>query len=114
MRISDWSSDVCSSDLPRSFAPIASDSPLQSATNTEGQLVSGDRLARLPVMARPREGLSAPSAATAMRADRFSLSRSEERRVGKECVSTGRSRCGRVHQKKKETTSGAAKCNYKT
>src|SRR3546814_17694422 len=59
---------------PRSFAPIASDSPLQSATNTEGQLVSGDRLARLPVMARPREGLAAHSAATAMRDDRFSLS----------------------------------------
>src|SRR3546814_2148033 len=58
MRISDWSSDVCSSDL-------APESPR-------------DPLARL------RRALSVISAKE--------LCRSEERRVGKECVSTCRSR----------------------
>src|SRR3546814_1250563 len=63
MRISDWSSDVCSSDLP---------SP---------------RFVRiLPARIRP------PSSS----ATRAPI-RSEERRVGKECVSTCRSRWSPYH-----------------
>src|SRR3546814_1613432 len=63
MRISDWSSDVCSSDLPR-----------------------GGR------------GRAAPAGCPGWSARRSrSSDRSEERRVGKECVSTCRSRWSPYH-----------------
>src|SRR3546814_9937649 len=62
MRISDWSSDVCSSDLP---------------ADRESRSVH-----RPPVA---REGAG------------FLRARSEERRVGKECVSTCRSRWSPYH-----------------
>src|SRR3546814_7544935 len=63
MRISDWSSDVCSSDLP--------------------------------ILPAPRKyRRQDDSAATNLEA---MVSRSEERRVGKECVSTCRSRWSPYH-----------------
>src|SRR3546814_10022043 len=93
MRISDWSSDVCSSDLPN-FAHAT------------------------PVVPEPMKGsrMVAPSG-TKLRHHRMSASgfsvgcpclwtptgrlrRSEERRVGKECVSTWRSRWSTDHYKK--------------
>src|SRR3546814_18136753 len=80
MRISDWSSDVCSSDLQRTAL----------ATLT-------------------------PNCAAAPRADRPDANRatnapyrSEERRVGKECVSTCRSRWSPYHEKKKVHLSDAS------
>src|SRR3546814_10301892 len=80
MRISDWSSDVCSSDLGRyRSAPAAK----RSSCNRPGR------------PRRPDNGGS-PQYRTA-RNDRASTApdrpiRSEERRVGKACVSTCRSR----------------------
>src|SRR3546814_5931217 len=74
MRISDWSSDVCSSDLRR-------------AHGGAGRCVhAGSRcfLDHLLVAALER-----------------AVARSEERRVGKECVSTCRSRWSPYHSKKK-------------
>src|SRR3546814_4952260 len=65
MRISDWSSDVCSSDLWRSAR-------------------RGCRWAR-------------PSSAVRKAARPRRTRRSEERRVGKECVSTCRSRWSPYH-----------------
>src|SRR3546814_7761205 len=69
LRISDWSSDVCSSDL-KLFATIA-----------------------------PDQIIAAKLGAHARRADTQHPinSRSEERRVGKECVSTCRSRWSPYH-----------------
>src|SRR3546814_11442744 len=67
MRISDWSSDVCSSDL---------------GLPSTGWLLSDER--------------SAPPSI-----DLYG-SRSEERRVGKECVSTCRSRWSPYHYKKQD------------
>src|SRR3546814_2065356 len=67
MRISDWSSDVCSSDLPR----------LRGALSITSFITKKVRVCR-----------TAGSA--------ISL-RSEERRVGKECVSTCRSRWSPYH-----------------
>src|SRR3546814_3428861 len=69
MRISDWSSDLCSSDLT---APIV---------KVTGRNVQNTALA---------------SASTYTGAGSAS-SRSEERRVGKECVSTCRSRWSPYH-----------------
>src|SRR3546814_7210411 len=66
MRISDWSSDVCSSDLPTDFTQSRFRST-STACSTTGSGASP------------------------------SLSRSEERRVGKECVSTCRSRWSPYH-----------------
>src|SRR3546814_5465483 len=85
MRISDWSSDVCSSDLNESarryeaFSLCGSDVP--------GQTYDGDRPRSAPV---PRPGFMNEG-------DTARTSRSEERRVGKECVSTCRSRWSPYH-----------------
>src|SRR3546814_5744846 len=93
MRISDWSSDVCSSDLkqerglrPRRRQPqigchgedsAGTDAyPVQCAD--DGLRTSADRLYEIAGHSRER-------------------ARSEERRVGKECVSTCRSRWTPYH-----------------
>src|SRR3546814_6476041 len=82
MRISDWSSDVCSSDLQPRTAPAASDSAGFATT----RLGSKNR-----VTPRPSQAAQAPIGELNEN-KRGSSSRSEERRVGKECVSTCRSR----------------------
>src|SRR3546814_18513663 len=116
MRISDWSSDVCSSDLsgrrpslrqhgllargrvgidvpPRSpldkgpARRLARGSLLKEEVEEVGQF--DRRLAR--DFADPRVAVPDPVC---------TLRRSEERRVGKECVSTCRSRWSPYHSKK--------------
>src|SRR3546814_4023933 len=67
MRISDWSSDVCSSDLPRDLVADA-------ARRLDPALV--------PAPDQPLAPLPADEIVERGRG------RSEERRVGKECVST--------------------------
>src|SRR3546814_12238742 len=102
MRISDWSSDVCSSDLDR----------LPSLLPLYRERGDGDRWRPSPVahiLARRR--LNARTfRCTFMSMQPFHffaqerrLFRSEERRVGKECVSTCRSRWSQCHEKKKNT-----------
>src|SRR3546814_7419949 len=79
MRISDWSSDVCSSDLFH-VHPVAE----LFGKGSEVFHLIGIRKIVYPV----NEGIF----------------RSEERRVGKECVSTCRSRWSPYHYKKKKKT----------
>src|SRR3546814_12849169 len=88
MRISDWSSDVCSSDLAASrgrsqeychLAPVGRRTWLTSNCQN------------CPIERRSRSR-SAPC--------RICSRRSEARRVGKECVSTCRSRWSPYHYKK--------------
>src|SRR3546814_19120332 len=92
MRISDWSSDVCSSDLykiadSRPGAPRPPEEPMFAKT------------AAFPLFATPVWGFDLPAdRAAAVNAEL--LARSEERRVGKECVSTCRTRWSPYHQKK--------------
>src|SRR3546814_5872471 len=77
MRISDWSSDVFSSDLSaRARAPMG------------GASIAIARMV---------------SAYSTWATDGGGTWRSEERRVGKECVSTCRSRWSPYHYKKKNT-----------
>src|SRR3546814_12203241 len=93
MRISDWSSDVCSSDLTLGLE--------RGAVNPAGGLAepgagfAGAALQQ-PHLACRRFGLGRGEAATAFEvcgdAPFGQPARSEERRVGKECVSTCRSR----------------------
>src|SRR3546814_16302322 len=96
MRISDWSSDVCSSDLPsRSSASGADDAinamdaALASVNTTRAQLGAVQNRFESVVsnLATTTENLSAARSRI--------QDRSEERRVGKECVSTCRSRWSR-------------------
>src|SRR3546814_17676385 len=111
MRISDWSSDVCSSDLLqlsycRGAERVASRQhhPIILFLKEMRQLGDGRCLAR-SVDAdyqndlRAREGFDLhrlghglQNLGDLLRDDRAQIFRSEERRVGKECVSTCRSR----------------------
>src|SRR3546814_3970236 len=87
LRISDWSSDVCSSDLSRGVGKLQ---PAAGAGLRRGVVVESDL---------QRCAASQPQPQLAVRQDRmleFEL-RSEERRVGKECVSTCRSRWSPYH-----------------
>src|SRR3546814_19237045 len=112
MRISDWSSDVCSSDL--TFALIARQ-PLSPATvalpwrrgardllrqclRTERPDLMNWLLAPAVYLLLAAVGLSVvPFAPGFVVADFDAGIRSEERRVGKECVSTCRSRWSPYH-----------------
>src|SRR3546814_20846297 len=100
MRISDWSSDVCSSDLPDSerakialFCNVSKDAVIPA--------LDADSIYGVPLQYHA-EGLDdqvlaafgikdAPPPALA-RWEEIMERRSEERRVGKEGVTTGRSR----------------------
>src|SRR3546814_6410584 len=90
MRISDWSSDVCSSDLVTSTPTVsATPKPTPSHTRlTSPQLhTSGSASSENP---------PSPHSPQAQRTEK-TRERSEERRVGTECVSTCRSRWSPFH-----------------
>src|SRR3546814_10258310 len=117
MRISDWSSDVCSSDLGRDRALLGvvfgqdrfDAALLASFSRNLGEFsayMDGFRRAASEHFIRLLdEKLQQPSAVEVARLQRLafevsigqSLGRSEERRVGKECVSTCRSRWSPYH-----------------
>src|SRR3546814_2582671 len=86
MRISDWSSDVCSSDLASKSAPPAAEG---------GGRASAPASVIDIVVTAQRESQSLQSVPISVSA--FTAERSEERRVGKECVSTCRSRWSPYH-----------------
>src|SRR3546814_18593083 len=97
MRISDWSSDVCSSDLTRiEVAGIArvSVDPLDEGRSDIGHLPA--RNSRLAVDDPVALKLSRNRQVIARKVIPLG-DRSEERRVGKECVSTCRSRWSPYH-----------------
>src|SRR3546814_3418511 len=81
MRISDWSSDVCSSDLW-----LRVDQPRSAALAWQPPVPAGD------AAVRGRAGAVLAGGRTLAAARHRQPGRSEERRVGKECVSTCRSR----------------------
>src|SRR3546814_20991764 len=89
LRISDWSSDVCSSDL-------------QYRGEAAGLLRHRPQVGRSRSRPSWQPHLIAKRISRCRR--RFGL-RSEERRVGKECVSTCRSRWSPYHSKKKPQSS---------
>src|SRR3546814_7706956 len=81
LRISDWSSDVCSSDLPQWPARLDD---------------LGDH-APHALWVRGHLANAADAPAVALVGARAATGRSEERRVGNECVSTCRSRWSPYH-----------------
>src|SRR3546814_14605950 len=87
MRISDWSSDVCSSDLEMRHTGnrIEGSNPSLSAIT----------VSRFP--SRPNTMNGKDNSAVRTPSFQSYFKRSEERRVGKECVSTFRSRWSPYH-----------------
>src|SRR3546814_3147818 len=85
MRISDWSSDVCSSDLAEiGFHLFQRDAEIE--------------IVPAITLAHPHTDAAAGRAHRPhVRLLRIGADRSEERRVGKECVSTCRSRWSPYH-----------------
>src|SRR3546814_14699009 len=99
MRISDWSSDVCSSDLLPHLMVEPRPVPLSNRPRrgrTGGRRQGGQRRRAGGRRASGRRGgrRGGPQVTPPR-------PRSEERRVGKECVSTCRSRWAPYHYKKK-------------
>src|SRR3546814_10988002 len=101
MRISDWSSDVCSSDLLLLPAPRARRKGDKGFTmrfhlgrNISASLTADKLGALLRVGGGPLWQFRTSEGALEIEQ---SLWRSEERRVGKECVSTCRSRWSPDH-----------------
>src|SRR3546814_11685901 len=108
MRISDWSSDVCSSDLCRRGRLYrwrkAGGRRDRSGSRRIGKsfihfrLIGRELLFELAEL----EGILLGLAGQRLQ---LILQRSDERRVGKECVSTCSSRWSPFHKKKKKDTS---------
>src|SRR3546814_15508287 len=97
MRISDWSSDVCSSDLAGG-EHVAYDLPIFGVR--DGKLTSHFSLTYIenaPMLPGVRKLTEAEHEAIRMLMDVAEEVRSEERRVGKEGVSTCRSRWSPYH-----------------
>src|SRR3546814_15848814 len=100
MRISDWSSDVCSSDLLEGEAAIFVDGryTLQVRDQVDGRFWQYEQVPQTSVAEWLKS--HAPDGAR-IGYDPWlhtrSWVRSEERRVGKECVSTCRSRWSPSH-----------------
>src|SRR3546814_16931850 len=123
MRISDWSSDVCSSDLLRNSVAASSSSALAKAGSRPARSLTVSLKSRVIVMSSPfrrclarlvfalehsrsLDGrLLTPLGAARKQDDQLlavlhqiePVARSEERRVGKECVSKVRSRLSPDH-----------------
>src|SRR3546814_11204129 len=90
MRISDWSSDVCSSDLGKDHKKRPRQKPGHLPTEQEQTAISASCQHLVQ---------HSPEIPRILEADHTGI-RSEERRVGKECVSTWRSRWSQNNIKK--------------
>src|SRR3546814_19766680 len=102
MRISDWSSDVCSSDLvrmPSSAAARITRIEISPRFATSS-LRTGAGETSMEFFLRGAWGTDINRARTDQPVSRREAGRSEERRVGKECVSRCRSRGSPDHKKK--------------
>src|SRR3546814_20251021 len=126
MRISDWSSDVCSSDLESPSASLKKNPcsavfhgpgcsrPTNSTSVTHVHRARSVGQRNFPPLPRPILHCSDDPSRSTAPCKQTSASRnwgylpgpirSEERRVGKECVSTCRSRWSPYHYKKKTKT----------
>src|SRR3546814_19939661 len=105
MRISDWSSDVCSSDLADRLPRIDLVGLLTGNwIRMLGSTTSFDTWSTGEELSGPLfdggTGAANVRGAQARYREAAEALRSDERSVGKECVSTGRSRWWPVHYKK--------------
>src|SRR3546814_15260833 len=105
MRISDWSSDVCSSDLHDARAMeekhhrcVETPVIVHEPSEPPPLVLARDAERRVQCLADPETAVGP--------------GRSEARRVGKECVSTCGSRWATYHQKKKHIPPHRTTCNH--
>src|SRR3546814_11527949 len=106
MRISDWSSDVCSSDLPLEEVGHRHAEDPRKLIELAGADAVGPALVLLNLLERQSQGIRQlllrvaqehpAKAHTSSNMNVYGM-RSEERRVGKECVRTCRSRWSPYH-----------------
>src|SRR3546814_18406928 len=97
MRISDWSSDVCSSDLDdQLLSPVTE----RLDDDVERAMVHLRQFGARADQAAVKDDIGGIALVEPVRGADL-VPRSEERRVGKECVSPCRSRWSRSHKKKK-------------
>src|SRR3546814_5561603 len=106
MRISDWSSDVCSSDLEAEPVVIRIDDHDESVDGAMSIDRADEEVLRseleVPHVAKSEEEEEEKGEEEEMKENEDEEKRSEERRVGKEGVSTCRSRWSPYQQKKKK------------
>src|SRR3546814_11096424 len=100
MRISDWSSDVCSSDLSLNLFTSWGDPARVAAEEEHFARLWANKAKRAVVLDVPQ---AARDDLLRFLPDPGELPSSEERRVGKEGVRTCRSRWSPSHSKKKKT-----------
>src|SRR3546814_14581682 len=103
MRISDWSSDVCSSDLAKPENPPAFPCDAmgdRSVPPEHDYIQTGINTAKFPGMSL-RDWFAGHLAAADVASAGANYDRSEERRGGKECVSTCRTGWSPYHYKTK-------------
>src|SRR3546814_1753091 len=94
MRISDWSSDVCSSDLKENFGTIDYEAWVQAfQINTMAPLRMAEAFVNHVAKSSEKKIVNITSKMGSIDDN----TRSEERRVGKECVSKCRSRWSTYH-----------------
>src|SRR3546814_12101820 len=111
MRISDWSSDVCSSDLlVRHVRGMCRHNELHRPRPISVQLRHERGRDTLEL---PDEDLLHLRMKVRLRL-LYEDERSEERRVGKECVSTCRSRWSPYHEKKKKNNDRSSRLRTRT
>src|SRR3546814_11432870 len=97
MRISDWSSDVCSSDL-FDRANITVNEAIEISNESWFKLAAFEAFIGGPLkLSSVRDLLEFIHSALMYHGYENIFGRSEERRVGKECVSTCRSRWSPYH-----------------
>src|SRR3546814_17653706 len=97
MRISDWSSDVCSSDLSDpDLKALRLNAVRLSESGSPTQMTTAAEIIPLIDSEAARRVADKPTAVKKPRAP-AKKKRSEERRVGNECVSTCRSRWSPHH-----------------
>src|SRR3546814_11506863 len=104
MRISDWSSDVCSSDLGlrKYLGEVLRHLAEQTESRVEERQLMPDHvhmLLKIPPKYAVSQVVGCIKGKSAIHLARVygERKRSEERRVGKECVSTCRSRWAQYH-----------------
>src|SRR3546814_985599 len=97
MRISDWSSDVCSSDLTGRGGGVHAAAAPEQGINVSSVLHDLFERERSHTESLGDELQADIAPHLYARINAHDLKRSEERRVGKECVSTGSTRWSPYH-----------------
>src|SRR3546814_11573591 len=100
MRISDWSSDVCSSDLEEAiqcFEPYGEDEHRYAKSQHSISNSCYEAVISLLKEIRKKAPIYDHDPEAALNTEQNAEVRSEERRVGKECASTCRSRWSPYH-----------------